>query len=56
VGGNLQGTQALLDRYRGLGVSRIDHKFYEGARHDVLNEINRDEVTRDVIDWLKQTM
>ncbi len=52
VGGNLQGTQALLDRYRALGVSRISHKFYDGARHEVLNEINRDEVTRDVIDWL----
>jgi alpha-beta hydrolase superfamily lysophospholipase len=42
VGGNLQGTQALLDRYHALGVSRIDHKFYDGARHEVLNETNRD--------------
>jgi alpha-beta hydrolase superfamily lysophospholipase len=56
VGGNLQGTQALLDRYRALGVSRISHKFYDGARHEVLNETNRDEVTRDVLDWLKQTI
>ena len=53
VGGNLKGTQALIDRYRALGVSRISHKFYEGARHEVLNETNREQVTRDVLDWLK---
>ena len=53
VGGNLKGTQALLDRYAALGLTRVDHKFYDGARHEVLNETNRDEVTRDVLDWLK---
>ena len=36
-----------------LGLTRVSHKFYEGARHEVLNETNRDEVTRDVLDWLK---
>jgi alpha-beta hydrolase superfamily lysophospholipase len=53
VGGNLQGTQALLDRYAALGLTHVSHKFYEGARHELLNETNRDEVTRDVLDWLK---
>jgi alpha-beta hydrolase superfamily lysophospholipase len=53
VGGNLKGTQALLDRYGALGIQPISHKFYEGARHEVLNETNRAEVTRDVLDWLK---
>ncbi|MFL6656381.1 MAG: alpha/beta hydrolase [Sulfurifustis sp.] len=53
VGDNLKGTQALLDHYRALGIQPISHKFYDGARHEVLNETNRDEVTRDVLDWLK---
>ena len=52
VGGNLQGTQALLDRYATLGLTRVSHKFYDGGRHELLNETNRDEVTRDVLDWL----
>ena len=26
---------------------------YEGARHELLNETNRDEVTRDIIDWIR---
>ena len=29
-----------------------DCKIYEGARHELLNEINRDEVTADIITWL----
>lgn len=53
VGGNLKGTQALLDRYKALGLTRVSHRFYQGARHEVLNETNREEVTRDVIEWLK---
>jgi len=27
---------------------------YPGARHELLNETNRDEVTADVIDWLRR--
>ena len=53
VGENLKGTQALLDRYQALGLTRVSHKFYDGARHEVLNETNREEVTRDVVNWLK---
>jgi alpha-beta hydrolase superfamily lysophospholipase len=53
VGGNLKGTQALLDRYAALGLTRASHRFYDGARHELLNETNRDEVTRDVLDWLR---
>lgn len=56
VGANLQATQALLDRYKELGMSRVSHKFYEGARHELLNETNRDEVQRDVLNWLKATV
>ena len=52
VGENLKGTQALLDRYAALGLTRVQHHFYTGARHEVLNETNRGEVTRDVIAWL----
>lgn len=52
VGRNLEGTQALLDRYKELGLENVQHHFYDGARHEVLNETNRDEVQRDVLAWL----
>jgi alpha-beta hydrolase superfamily lysophospholipase len=56
VGQSLKGTQALLDRYRALGLSRVTHRFYPGARHELLNETNRDAATQDVLDWLAQTL
>jgi alpha-beta hydrolase superfamily lysophospholipase len=56
VGENLKGTQALLDRLQALGLTRVEHRFYPGARHEVLNETNRDEVQRDVIGWLVKTV
>ena len=31
----------------------VDLTLYEGARHELLNETNRDEVTADIIDWLR---
>jgi len=45
----------LLERlWRKAGVRRIDTRYYPGGRHEMLNEINRDEVTRDLIAWLDQ--
>jgi alpha-beta hydrolase superfamily lysophospholipase len=52
VGGNTAGLVALLDRYKRLGLADVSHKFYPGARHEVLNETNRDEVERDIVAWL----
>lgn len=56
VGVDLKGTQALLDRYQALGLTRVQHRFYPQARHELLNETNREEVTRDVQAWLAATL
>ena len=48
VGAKLQG---LLDVYRSAGLD-VTAKLYPDARHETLNETNRDEVTRDLIGWL----
>ena len=39
---------------RRLRDQRLDvtARYYAGARHEVLNETNRDEVHRDLVDWL----
>lgn len=52
VGGNTQGILLLLERYKGYGLTRVTHTFYPGARHELLNETNRDEVQRDILNWL----
>ena len=32
----------------------IRDRLYPGARHELFNETNRDEVTRELIDWLNR--
>ncbi len=39
-------------RYREAGVRDVEVEVYPGARHEVFNETNRDEVTRQVVGWL----
>jgi len=38
---------------RDSGVRDVTLKLYEGARHELHNEINRDEVVADLTSWLK---
>ncbi|MEJ2132607.1 MAG: alpha/beta hydrolase, partial [Gammaproteobacteria bacterium] len=53
---NLEGLRLLEQRWREAGVERIDTQYYEGGRHEMLNEINRDEVTANIIQWLNDTL
>jgi alpha-beta hydrolase superfamily lysophospholipase len=52
VGANLQG---LIDAYRRAGLETAA-KIYPDARHETLNEINRDDVTADLIAWLNKVV
>ncbi|MFT3766176.1 MAG: alpha/beta hydrolase [Minicystis sp.] len=54
VGGKTKGLQQLVAAYQTAGLRDVKHKFYPGGRHEMLNETNRDEVTRDVIAWLDE--
>jgi alpha-beta hydrolase superfamily lysophospholipase len=49
VGANIKGFIADL---KSAGFTRLTTRLYPGARHETLNETNRDEVTRDFIAWL----
>lgn len=48
------GAQALEKAYTGLGNTHVSLKIYPGARHELFNEVNRDEVTADVIAYLNK--
>lgn len=52
IGQQLEGVQALIERYREAGLMDITHDFYAGGRHEMLNEINRDEVRGRLLDWI----
>jgi alpha-beta hydrolase superfamily lysophospholipase len=42
----------LAEELRAAGVD-VTLTLYAGARHELLNETNRDDVTADVVDWLR---
>ena len=50
AGGQL--VDVLGQRYRDAGLVDVTVRRYDGARHELLNEINRDAVTSDVVAWL----
>lgn len=52
VGDRSRGVMALIQRYKALGLTDLEYRFYLGARHETLNETNRDEVHRDLIRWI----
>jgi len=45
-------VEMVADRYRAAGVKDVTVKIYPGARHETLNETNRDEVVADLLAWL----
>ena len=49
-------VEALAEQYRQAGLTDVEMKLYPGARHEVLNETNRDEVTADIIAFLDRTL
>jgi alpha-beta hydrolase superfamily lysophospholipase len=42
----------LGQRYRDAGVADVTVILYPGARHEIVNETNRDEVTADIAAWM----
>lgn len=50
--GGPRSVDLLARAYRRTGVSDVEVKIYEGGRHEMFNEINRDEVLADLVAWL----
>jgi alpha-beta hydrolase superfamily lysophospholipase len=46
-------VQLLGQRYRDAGVADVTVTLYPAGRHEILNETNRDEVTADIVAWLR---
>ncbi len=53
VGDNTKGVIDVINTYKKAGIKDLTYKFYEDARHEMLNEINREEVFTDIIKWLE---
>jgi alpha-beta hydrolase superfamily lysophospholipase len=52
IGGE-KGNVLLLNAYKRVGLTDLELIVYEGARHEVFNETNQDEVIADLVSWLE---
>ena len=55
VNGNLRWFYPLVDRYAAAGAV-VTSQVYPGGRHEMLNEINRDQVTAALVAWVVTTV
>lgn len=53
VGGFSGGGAALVKAYAELGLTDVTYLGYEGGRHELFNETNRDVVLADLVAWLE---
>ena len=54
VGDNGKGVRKVYERLHKAGVDRLEMVLYEGARHEILHEINRQEVFEDLYEWIAE--
>ncbi len=52
IGGGKGFVAELAARLRKAGLKDVETRLYPGARHETLNETNREEVLGDLRDWL----
>ena len=52
VGANGAGVKKVADEIRAAGVECVDVKLYSDGRHEMFNELNREEVWADLAQWL----
>ncbi len=56
INGTGEAVRLVGQRYRDAGVQDVTVTIYPGARHEILNETNRDDVTADVLSFLDRTV
>jgi alpha-beta hydrolase superfamily lysophospholipase len=56
VNGGLTLLNTLADRYREAGITDLTVQIYPDARHEILNETNRDEVVAGLIGWINRRL
>lgn len=52
VGDRGKGVRKVYREFCGLGLKDVTMKLYPQARHELLNELNRDEVYEDIASWI----
>ncbi|WP_226035996.1 alpha/beta hydrolase [Aquibacillus saliphilus] len=54
VGNQTIGVKKVINQYHKLGIGSIESLFYKDGRHELLNEINKEEVYQDIVKWIRR--
>ena len=54
VGENGKGVTRAYNAFCRAGLHDVKMRLYPGGRHELLNETNREEVYKDVLDWINE--
>ena len=52
VGENGKGVRRVYEMFKKAGMQQVSIKLYPECRHEILNELNKEEVMKDILDWL----
>ena len=53
VGNMGKGVKKVYDMYKKAGLINVKMKLYEGDRHEILNETDRQEVYKDILEFME---
>ncbi len=53
LGNDGQGVLAVYNKFREVGIKDVSCEIYPKARHELLKEINREQVFSDILKWLQ---
>lgn len=56
VGENGKGVLRAYKSFLNAGMKDVAVKLYHGGRHEMLNELNREEVYKDILNWIEGEM
>ena len=56
VGNFGKGVRKVCDIYKSAGLRDVSLKLYEGDRHEILNETNREQVYQELYEWFEEKL
>lgn len=56
VGDRGKGVETVYHRYQEKGAKNVEMKLYEGDRHEILNELDKENVYGDILAWMKKNI
>lgn len=54
VGDFTKGVMKVFNAYKKAKITDVNYKFYQGFRHEIVNETDRNVVYKDIADWLNK--